>query len=93
MRKYGHSTLIEYDLEATPHSILFSELLRPTNGSSEKTLEFIKERRADAGFDFAIFSLVRRLPNGKNPYGLNGCMAPCHRRKPLLKDTTMRFPF
>ena len=27
-----------------------------------------------AGFEFNLFSPVPRLENGKNPYGLNGCM-------------------
>ena len=26
-------------------------------------------------FEFDIFSLVERFPNGKNQYGLNGCIA------------------
>ncbi len=51
------------------------EILNPTNGSAEKTLCFIKQKISEANFEFDIFSLVERFPNGKNQYGLNGCIA------------------
>ncbi len=50
-------------------TILFLEVLRPMNGTAQNTLQFIKDKTEEADFD------VPRLENGKNPYGLNGCMA------------------
>lgn len=35
----------------------------------------MKQKAEEAGFEFNLFSPVPRLENGKNPYGLNGCMA------------------
>ena len=43
------------------------------NGNPKETLQFIKQKTEEAGFN--LFSPVPRLENGKNPYGLNGCMA------------------
>jgi hypothetical protein len=57
-----------------PGQVLFLEVLTPIEGSPETTLQFIKDKTEQAGFDFKIFSPVMRLPNGKNPYGLNGTM-------------------
>ena len=54
---------------------LFLEMLKPINGSPEDTLRFILQKTEEAGFEYNIFSPVPRLDNGKNPYGLNGCMA------------------
>ncbi len=51
------------------------EILNPINGSAEETLCFIKLKISEANFEFNIFSLVERFPNGKNQYGLNGCIA------------------
>ncbi|MEO5998578.1 MAG: hypothetical protein ABIN89_17615 [Chitinophagaceae bacterium] len=53
---------------------LFLEVLKPINGSTEETLQFIQQKIEEAGFEFNLFSPVPRLENGKNPYGLNGCM-------------------
>jgi hypothetical protein len=58
-----------------PKNILFMEVLRPMDGSPENTLKFIKDKVEEAGFEFKLFSPVNKLSNGKNPYGLNGCMA------------------
>jgi hypothetical protein len=55
--------------------VRFVEMLAPMEGHPEATLQFIVDKVAAAGFDFNIFHPVTRLPNGKNPYGLNGCMA------------------
>ena len=52
------------------------EILIPTNGSAEETLSFIKQKITEANFfEFDIFSIVERFPNGKNRYGLNGNIA------------------
>jgi hypothetical protein len=56
-------------------TILFLEVLKPNNGSLEETLQFIRQKTEEAGFEFKLFSSVPRLGNGKNPYGLNGCVA------------------
>ena len=56
-------------------SLSFIEILNPMNGSAEETLRFIMQKTTEANFDFDIFSRLDRLPNGKNPYGLNGCIA------------------
>jgi hypothetical protein len=50
-------------------------MLKPMDGSPENTLQFIIEKTEQAGFDYKIFQPVTRLANGKNPYGLNGCIA------------------
>jgi hypothetical protein len=65
----------ESEKEHTTNEILFLETLRPMNGSTERTLEFIKNKIIDAGFEFNIFSPVPKLENGKNQYGLNGSIA------------------
>lgn len=57
------------------HILSFMEILNPTNGSAEETLRFIEQKTSEANFEFKIFSLVVRFPNGKNQYGLNGCIA------------------
>jgi hypothetical protein len=57
------------------NTIHFLQVLRPINGSPEETLQFIIQKTEEADFEFEIFSPVPRLENGKNPYGLNGCMA------------------
>jgi hypothetical protein len=62
--------------QASPaRTILFLEVLRPMDGSPENTLQFIIEKTDQAGFPFKIFQAVPRLENGKNQYGLNGCIA------------------
>lgn len=63
------------DTQPASKTILFLEVLKPINSSPEETLEFIRQKTEEAGFEFNIFSPVPRLENGKNPYGLNGCMA------------------
>ncbi len=61
--------------QTSSNKVSFLDILRPYNGSPEETLQFIRQRMEDAGFEFNLFSPVLRLDNGKNPYGLNGCMA------------------
>lgn len=56
-------------------TILFVDMLTPVNNSSEETLQFITSKLAEAGFDLNIFSTIAKLPNRKNPYGLNGAIA------------------
>jgi hypothetical protein len=58
-----------------PEPISFLSLVRPMNGSADETIQFITDQVKQAGFPFALFSKVDRLPNGKNRYGLNGAMA------------------
>lgn len=53
----------------------FLEMLEPINGSQEETLQFIKQKIEEAGFKYNLFSPVPKADNGKNQYGLNGCMA------------------
>ncbi|MCW3092191.1 MAG: hypothetical protein JWP81_3260 [Ferruginibacter sp.] len=53
----------------------FIEVLYPMNGNAEETLQFIIQKTAEANFEFNIFSQVKRFPNGKNQYGLNGSIA------------------
>ena len=62
------------EIPGTSHITLFLEVLRPMHGSPEETLQFMMRKTKEAGFEFNIFSGVPRLDNGKNPYGLNGCM-------------------
>jgi|GEM_PF-1264775 len=59
---------------SSPRQVLFLEVLTPMDGGPETTLQFIKDKTEQADFDFDIFSTITRLPNGKNPYGLNGAM-------------------
>lgn len=64
------------DLSSTKEFVpSFMEFLNPMNGSAEETLCFIKQKTSEANFEFDIFSIVARFPNGKNQYGLNGCIA------------------
>ncbi|MEP7110542.1 MAG: hypothetical protein ABI760_21290 [Ferruginibacter sp.] len=49
--------------------------LNLVNGSAEETLHYIVQKIEAARFEYNIFAPVSRLPNGKNPYGLNGCIA------------------
>jgi hypothetical protein len=63
------------DSETTAEAIIFLEMLRPMDGSPENTLAFITAKIEEAGFNFKLFSPVKRLANGKNPYGFNGYMA------------------
>ena len=64
----------EDEMQPATKKILFLEVLKPMNGNSDETLQFIKQKTEEAGFEFNLFSPVPRLDNGKNPYGLNGCM-------------------
>jgi len=43
--------------------------------AQEETVQFIISKWAEAEFDLNIFLKVAKLPNGKNPYGLNGAIA------------------
>ena len=56
-------------------SLSFLNMLEPISGSPEETYTCHLLGRREAGFEFNLFSPVPRLENGKNPYGLNGCMA------------------
>jgi hypothetical protein len=56
-------------------TLSFQEVLRPMNGNTKNTLDFIKSKTIDAKYEYDIFSPVSKLENGKNPYGLNGCIA------------------
>lgn len=53
----------------------FADMLKPLNNSSQDTLNFIISKWEEAEFDLEIFSKINKLPNGKNPYGLNGAIA------------------
>ena len=55
----------------TSNEDTFLAMLKPIEGSSQKTLAFIIDKVAEAAFEYEIFSQVPRLLNGKNPYGLN----------------------
>ncbi|HVU97329.1 MAG TPA: hypothetical protein VHE34_19000 [Puia sp.] len=62
------------DSPPAARAAIFLEMLRPMNGSPEDTLEFMISRTEEAGCHFKLFSPVKRLANGKNPYGFNGCV-------------------
>jgi len=53
----------------------FFQLVRPMNGSPEETIRFITNKTQQAGYKFSPFTPVKRLANGKNPYGFNGAAA------------------
>lgn len=53
----------------------FADMLRPINGSSQETLDFMISKWAEAEFELNIFSTVAKYANGKNAYGLNGAIA------------------
>lgn len=65
----------EEEIQPATKKILFLEVLKPMNGNPDETLQFIRQKVEEAGFEFNLFSPVPRLDNRKNPYGLNGCMA------------------
>jgi hypothetical protein len=60
-------------IEAKPRSFL--DLLKPINNDPLQTLSFIKDKVDAASFEFNLFTKINKLPNGKNPYGLNGAIA------------------
>jgi len=61
--------------EPARKEIQFIEMLRPIDGSKEEALNFIRQKTEEAKFKFNIFSSVPKSRTGKNPYGLNGCIA------------------
>lgn len=65
----GKSTKIPPDLPDFP------DMLRPMNRDKSLTLNFIREKSLEADPQYNLFRPVRKLGNGKNPYGLNGRMA------------------
>ena len=52
----------------------FAETFKPLNNSSHETLDFIILKCSEAESNLHIFSKVDKLPNGKNPSGLNGAI-------------------
>jgi hypothetical protein len=60
-------------IEAKARSFL--DFLKPINNDPLQTVSFIKDKLEAAGFEFNLFSRIDKLPNGKNPYGLNGAIA------------------
>ncbi|MGI8637351.1 MAG: hypothetical protein ACR2KZ_18305 [Segetibacter sp.] len=56
-------------------TIPFLEVLRPLSDNPAETLNFIISKLEEANFEFNLLSKVDKLPNGKNPYGLNGAIA------------------
>jgi hypothetical protein len=60
-------------IEAKPRSFL--DLLKPINNDPLQTVSFLKDKLDAAGFEFNLFTKIDKLPNGKNPYGLNGAIA------------------
>src|SRR3989337_956092 len=59
----------------TAASLSFPEMLKPLNNSSQETLEFIVDKLHEADLEFPLFTRIPKLPNGKNPYGMNGAIA------------------
>jgi hypothetical protein len=53
----------------------FLDLLKLINDDPIQTLSFIKDQLEAASFEFNLFTKIDKLPNGKNPYGLNGAIA------------------
>jgi hypothetical protein len=53
----------------------FTDMLRPLDNDSGEPLEFIRVALQKAGFEADLLSKIPKLPNGKNPYGLNGTIA------------------
>jgi hypothetical protein len=56
-------------------AISFLEVLRPLNDNPAETLHFINLKLEEANVEFNLLTKVDKLPNGKNPYGLNGAIA------------------
>lgn len=81
--KIASSRAKEKEQEVKPQEIVtvenkkssFLDMLKPVNGSSEETLQFIISKLTEAEYNLDIFSTIAKLPNGKNPYGLNGAIA------------------
>ncbi len=69
------SSSVTVNLSTIVPEVSFQDMLKPMEGSPDTTLAFIKEQVATAGISFDLFSPLQKLSNGKNPYGLNGCMA------------------
>ena len=57
-----------------PVDTSFLEMLESLDGSAETTLHFFISKAGAAGLDYDIFTLVPKLSNGKNPYGLNSAI-------------------
>jgi hypothetical protein len=53
----------------------FLDLLKPINSHPLQTVHILQHKLEEAGFEYNLFSKIDKLPNGKNPYGLNGAIA------------------
>ena len=75
------STEVDGDIKTKEISITekkivrFPDTLRPLKTDPSETLDFIIAKVEEANFDFPLFNRIEKLPNGKNPYGLNGAIA------------------
>lgn len=69
------SSALENPVTADSKSLTFFDVLQTLNTGSHETLEFISATIKKANFEFDLLSKVDKLPNGKNPYGLNGAIA------------------
>lgn len=71
----------EKDFVKTPEDLVeekaisFLDVLMPININPNVTLNFVNSKLEEAGFELQLLSKVDKLPNGKNPYGLNGAIA------------------
>jgi hypothetical protein len=74
----GHHTLQAADEKIAAvetKATSFLDLLKPINNDPLQTLNFIQHKLEEASFQYNLFTRVDKLPNGKNPYGLNGTIA------------------
>jgi hypothetical protein len=53
----------------------FLDVVKPLTNDPTETLNFIASKLEEAKFDLNLLSKIDKLPNGKNPYGLNGAIA------------------
>ncbi|HEX8356875.1 MAG TPA: hypothetical protein VF610_05680 [Segetibacter sp.] len=66
---------IDHTIDTEKNSTTFLDIIRTVNISASQTVEFMRRKTAEARFEFDLFSKIDKLPNGKNPYGLNGAIA------------------
>ncbi len=67
--------MADTEFQPPADTVSFLNVLKPLNNNPTETLNFITAKLEEAKFEIKLLSKVHKLPNGKNPYGLNGAIA------------------
>ncbi len=68
-------SMADSEFQPIADTVSFLNALKPLNNNPTETLNFITAKLEEAKFELKLLSKVDKLPNGKNPYGLNGAIA------------------